>query len=153
MRGVAVLGHVERVRHRVDLGLQPNLDDLHRAHDEDGFCYTCSETGCGRERTGAGFQPSAHSPERAVEPDRRDARTEEDARRGRLSGLFAGEEALVLLERSEPDRHFRHDAGDDGAETLVETERTLFRDDVCTGGDETARFSLQRRGSGFSRVA
>jgi hypothetical protein len=44
--GVAVLGDVERVGHRVDLSLQANLNDLHRAHDEDSFRDSSSETGC-----------------------------------------------------------------------------------------------------------
>ena len=44
--GVAVLWHVERVRHRVHLSLQPDLDDLHRSDDEHGFSNTSSETSC-----------------------------------------------------------------------------------------------------------
>jgi hypothetical protein len=37
MSGIAVLWHFERIRERVQLGLEPDLDHLHRGHDEDGF--------------------------------------------------------------------------------------------------------------------
>ena len=47
VRRVAVLGDVERVRHRVVLSLQPDLDDFHWRHDGDSFGYAGRETGWG----------------------------------------------------------------------------------------------------------
>jgi hypothetical protein len=44
MGSVAVFGNVERVGHRMLLGLQPNLYDLHRAHDRHGFGSTRTQT-------------------------------------------------------------------------------------------------------------
>jgi hypothetical protein len=49
MGSVTVLGNVERVGHRVNLGLETDLDDLHRADDENGFRHSGSETSCDEE--------------------------------------------------------------------------------------------------------
>lgn len=45
VRGVPVLGNVERVRHAVVLGLQADLDHFHGRDDGHGFCDSCRETG------------------------------------------------------------------------------------------------------------
>lgn len=44
---VAVAGRLERVRERVLLGLEPDLDDFHGRDDEDCFGYACAQAGCG----------------------------------------------------------------------------------------------------------
>jgi hypothetical protein len=46
VRGVAVLGDVERVGHGVVLCLQADLDDLHGRHDGDGLGDAGRETSC-----------------------------------------------------------------------------------------------------------
>lgn len=43
---VAVLRRLERVRERVLLRLQPDLDDFHGRHDEHGFRRPRAQSGC-----------------------------------------------------------------------------------------------------------
>ena len=89
VRRVAVFGDVERVGHAVVLGLQADLDDFHRGDDADGFGDAGGEAG------------------------------EKGALAGDLPRGGVGEELLVPFVRGEADGHFRHDAGDDGAEAFV----------------------------------
>lgn len=108
MGGVAVLGNVQRISHGVVLGLETNLDDLHGGDDGNGLGNTGSKTG------------------------------EEGSLAGDNTGLLIGKELLVPLERGEADGHLGDDTGQDGTETLVETESGLLLDNLDTGLDEAA---------------
>ena len=65
----------------------------------------------------------------------------EDGRAGKLASLV-GEPRLVDLERGETDSHLGDDTGDDGTETLVETERGLTGDNLLSGSEETKGLGL-----------
>lgn len=108
MRGIAIFGNIERISHGVVLGLQTNLDDLHGGDDSHGLGNTGSETG------------------------------EEGSTAGDGAGGLVGQELLVGLEGGEADGHLRHNAGQDGAEALVQAQRGLFLDDFDAGLDEAA---------------
>jgi hypothetical protein len=45
VRGVAVFGHVERIGHRVVLGLETDFDDFHGGYYGYGFGYSGGESG------------------------------------------------------------------------------------------------------------
>lgn len=108
VRRVAVLGDVERVRHAVVLGLQPDLDHLHGRDDRDGLRHA-----------------------------RREPRHERPRPRHRPR-LLVRQELLVRLERREADRHLRHDAGQDRAEPLVEPQGRLAPHDLAPRLQEPA---------------
>ena len=111
MGGVAVFGDVERVGHRVVLGLESDFDDFHGCDDHDCFGYSGAETG------------------------------EEDASGVGAAGGFLCEDGFVEFKGGESDGHFRDDAGDDGcggkvrfafakrghtSETLVKSEERFL---------------------------
>lgn len=106
MRGVAVLGNVQRISHGVVLRLQTNLDDLHGSDNGNGLGDTGSQTG------------------------------EEGGLTRDNTSLLVGQELLVPLERGETDGHLGDDTRQDGTETLVKTERRLLLDNLDTGADE-----------------
>lgn len=108
VRGVAVLGDVERVRQAVVLRLQPDLDDLHGRHHRHGL-------GHARRQPRQERRPPRH-----------------------LARLLVRQHLLVGLERGEPDRHLGDNARHDGAEALVQAEGRLALDDVGAGEEEPA---------------
>lgn len=105
---VSVLRHIQRISHRVMLRLQPNLNNLHRRHNRHRLSHTSRQ---------ASHEGSAARDDASV-------------------GI--GQELLVGFEGSEADGHLGDNTGEDGAETLVEAERSLFLDDFDTGADEAA---------------
>lgn len=114
--GVAVLGDVEGIGHGVVLGLETNLDNFHGGNDGDGFSHTGSET------------------------------SDEDGLAGDNAGLGIREDLLVPLERGETNGHLGNDTGQNGTQTLVETERCLLAHNVGARLDEAAS-----RSSGLTR--
>lgn len=70
-------------------------------------------------------------------------RTKEYIPNARLARLLIRQPLLISFETREPSGHFRNDAGEDGAETFVESEGRFAFDDHGTCGEETARFCLE----------
>ena len=97
------------------LGLKTDFDDFHRTDDRDGFGCPSSETG------------------------------EEDARGRGDVDFGVWEPSFVCFERSETDRHFWDDSGEDSTEAFVEGERCFSLDYMRTGCYEPAGFSLFER--------
>lgn len=108
MRRVSVLWNIQRVGHGVVLRLQPDLDDLHGRHNGHGLGHA-----------------------------RRQAR-HEGAPAGDGAGGLVGEELLVPLKRGEADGHLGDDAGQDGAEALVQRKGGFLLDDLDAVFDEAA---------------
>lgn len=68
--------------------------------------------------------------------------TKEDHTDTRLARLSVRECVLVGFKTGEPDGHLGHNSGEDGTETLVQSQGCFSFDDVRTRGDETSGFRL-----------
>lgn len=69
-------------------------------------------------------------------------RTDEDIADGRFPCLLVGEEILVRLEASEPNRHLWYDTRKDGTKTLVKRQWCLSLNDLGSCSNEPSWFSL-----------
>jgi hypothetical protein len=81
-----------------------------------------------------------HDPRKA----RLKQRTNKDTPDASLAGLLVRQQPFVRFEAGKPNRHLRHNAGEDGPKTLVECEGGLPLHDVGTGCKESPRLRLYR---------
>jgi hypothetical protein len=127
----------------VVLCLQADLDDFHWSDDCHSFCDTGGETSCTNSISSISISNSLFSIcAMEIVGSSVQVKHTQKCCLSANNAILVCQQLLVCLKRGESDGHLGHDAGDDGAEAFVETERSLALHDFCTGGDEAAGLDL-----------